>query len=165
MEIIRWASRGVPQGLDALILPEDTYLLLQTVTLELDPTTTPLDLWAALERAARAEKHSLGSVIIEDGRPRGATYVARVIVYDFDSEPICRPEDVRTGLRTALSELVGRGCATIGVVPLGTLRGGISHEEYDEVLHALVGLLEGQWPQTLYLLEEGGATPGGCSRT
>ncbi|MGH7383258.1 MAG: hypothetical protein ACREKR_13710, partial [Candidatus Methylomirabilales bacterium] len=68
--IIRWASRGLPPGLQALILPEDTYLLLQTVTQELDPKLTPLDLWAALERAMRAEKRPLGSVIIEDGKPR-----------------------------------------------------------------------------------------------
>lgn len=155
-EIIRWASRGYPPGLDALIVPEDTYLLLQTVTQELDSQATPLDLWAALERAARAEMRPLGSVMIEDGRPRGATFVARVIVYDFDSEAICRKEDVRVGLRSALTELVARGCETIGVLPLGTLRGGTSHEEYDEVLHALAGLLEGQSPRTLYLLEEGG---------
>ncbi len=123
------------------------------MTQELDPKATPLDLWAALERAARAEKRPLGSVIIEDGRPRGATSIARVIVYDFDSEAICRTEDVRIGLRGALSELVERGCETIGVLPLGTLRGGISHEEYDEILHALAGRLEGQSPRTLYLLE------------
>ena len=152
-EIIRWASRGLPPGLHALILPEDTYLLLQTVTQELDPKLTPLDLWAALERAMRAEKCPLGSVIIEDGRPRGVTYIARVIAYDFDSEPICRTEDVRTGLRSALSELVGRGCETIGVLPLGTMRGGISQEEYDEILHAVAGRLQGQSPRTLYLLE------------
>ena len=152
-EIIRWASRGLPPGLHALILPEDSYLLLQTVTQELDPKLTPLDLWAALERAMRAEKRPLGSVIIEDGRPRGVTYIARVIAYDFDSEPICRTEDVRTGLRSALNELVGRGCETIGVLPLGTMRGGISQEEYDEILHAVAGRLEGQLPRTLYLLE------------
>ena|GEM_PF-1016378 len=156
-EITRWASRALPPGLHALILPEDTYLLLQTVARELDPKATPLDLWAALERAARAEKRPLSSVIIEDGKPRGVTYVARVIVYDFDSEPICRTEDVRTGLRSALSELVERGCETIGVLPLGTMRGGISHEEYLDALNEGVAGLA-QWsPRTLYLLGQDSA--------
>lgn len=123
------------------------------MTQELDPEASPIDLWAALERAARAEKRPLGSVIVEDGRPRGVTYVARVIVCDFDSEPISRIEDVRTGLRRAFSELAGYGCETIGVLPLGTMRGGISHEEYDEILHAVTGCLEGESPRTLYLLE------------
>jgi hypothetical protein len=164
-EIIRWASRGLPPGLHALILPEDTYLLMQTVTEELDSTLTPLDLWAALERAMRAEKRPLGSVIIEDGGPRGVRYIARVITFDFESEPICRTADVRTGLRNALNELVGRGCETIGVLPLGTIRGGISREEFDEILHVVVGRLEGQSPRTLYLLEEGGARPGEGSNT
>jgi len=30
---------------------------------------------------------------------------------------------------------------------------GISHEEYDEILHAVAGCLEGESPRTLYLLE------------
>jgi hypothetical protein len=164
-EIIRWASHEFPPGLDALILPEDTYLLMQTVTQELDPTLTPLDLWAALERAMRGEKRPLGSVIIEDGRRRGVTYIARVIAFDFDSEPICRHEDVSVGLRRALNELVGRGCKTIGVFPLGAMRVGISQEEYDEILRAVAARLEGQSPRALYLLEEGGATPAGGSET
>jgi hypothetical protein len=33
------------------------------------------------------------------------------------------------------------------------MRGGISQEEYDEILHAVAGRLEGQSPRTLYLLE------------
>jgi hypothetical protein len=150
-EIIRWASRGLPPGLHALILPEDTYLLMQTVTQELDSTLTPLDLWAALERSMRAEKHRLGSVIIEEGGPRGVTYVARVVAFDFDSEPICRTEDVRMGLRHALNELVGRGCETIGVFPLGTMRGGISEEEYLLALTNALAQLESEPPGTLYI--------------
>lgn len=147
-----WASHGLPPGLDALILPEDTYLLLHTVTQELDPNSTPLDLWAALERAARAEKRPLGSVVIEDGRPRGVTYIARVIVYDFDGEPICRKEAVLAGLRGALSELVKRGCETIGVFAVGTMRGGISQEEYCQALGEVMAGLATVSPPTLYLL-------------
>jgi hypothetical protein len=48
---------------------------------------------------------------------------------------------------------VKRGCETIGLFPLGTMGGGISHEEYDEILHAVAGRLEGKSSRTLFLLE------------
>jgi hypothetical protein len=156
-EITRWRSRKLPRPPDAIILPDDTYLLLQAVTEELDPDHTPLDLWVALERATRTEKHPLGSVLFTDGDARGVTYIARVVVYDFDSEPICRREAVLNGLREALSELARRGCETIGVFPLGTMRGGISEAEYFEALREVVARLGGESPRTVYLLQEGGA--------
>lgn len=150
--IIPWTSHELPEALDALILPEDSYLLLQAVTKELDPDATPLDLWIAMERAARTEKHPLGSVLIADGRPQSVKYIASVIVYDFETEQICRKEVVLAGLQSAVSELGKRGCETIGIFPLGTMRGGISKEDYLEVVHEIISHLEGASPRTVYLL-------------
>lgn len=152
-EIVQWASREMPEALDALIVPEDTYVILQAVTEEVDPDATPLDLWVSLEKAARTEKQSLGSVLIEDGKVRGVKYLATVVVYDFEAEPICRNEIVLTGLRNALSELAKRDCTTIGVFPLGTMRSGISREEYLTAVNTAVASLSAKVPQTLYLLE------------
>ncbi|MFQ5848892.1 MAG: hypothetical protein ACE5IQ_14615 [Candidatus Methylomirabilales bacterium] len=151
-EIIPWPSRELPGILDALILPEDTYLVLQAVTEELDPNVTPLDLWAAVERAATAEKYPLGSVVITDGRARGVKYVAWVIVYDFEDDPICQREIVLASLRDALGELTTRGCGAIGVFPLGTMCGGISQEEYFTAVNEVVTRSGSVFPQTLYLL-------------
>ncbi len=142
----------MPGGLDALIVPEDTYGILQAVTEELDPHATPLDLWASLEKAARTEKQSLGSVMIKDGKGRGANYLATVVVYDFEAEPICRSEVVCAGLHTALTELAKRDCQVIGVFPLGTIRGGIPEEEYFAAVNTAVASLVAQVPRTLYLL-------------
>ena len=151
MEIVRWPWRELPGSLDALVLPEDTHLLLQAVTEELDPDVNPLDLWIASERAAQAEKHPLGSVAITDGRSRGVKYIATVIVYDFEAETICRKDIVLAGLQDALSELVRRGCDAVGIFPLGMMRGGISPGEYLEVLE--MATRPGQeFPRTLYLL-------------
>ncbi|MFQ5802241.1 MAG: hypothetical protein ACE5JQ_05005 [Candidatus Methylomirabilales bacterium] len=150
-EIIPWSSSELPP-LDALILPEDTYLLLQAVTEDVDPDVTPLDLWVALEHAARTEKHPLGSVMIGDGTARGVRYVARVIVYDFEAEMICRKEAVLAGLQSALSALVQRGCKTVGVFPLGTTRGGISQAEYLDAIDEITTRPGEEFPRTLYLL-------------
>lgn len=152
-DIVQWRSKQLPMPLDALILPEDAYLLLQAETEELDPDATPLDLWVALERARGTEKRPLGSAIIADGRTRGVKYVARVIMVDFDDEPICRKEVVVIGIHGALSELAQRGCETIGVFPLRRMRGGLSQEEYLTALHE-VGTRLGGGPRTLYLLEQ-----------
>lgn len=151
-QIVRWRSPGLPGGLDALIVPEDTYLVLQAVTEELEANVTPLDLWASLERAARLEKHALGSVIIGDGKRRGVKYTASVIVYDFEAETISRKESVLAGLSDALRELAKRDCTTIGVFPLGTMPGGISQEEYFAALDEVVRQSGGEFPRTLYLL-------------
>ena len=151
-EIITWTSRELPGALDALILPEDTYCLLQAVTEELDPEATPLDLWIAVERAARTEKHPLGSVLIADGGPRRVKYLASVIVYDFEIEQMCRKEVVLAGLHSAVSELGKRGCETVGIFPLGTMRGGISQADYLDVVHATITHLGGASPRTVYLL-------------
>lgn len=153
-EVILWQSRDQPGALDALILPEDTHLILQAVTEELDPRITPLDLWAAVQRAADSDKHPLGSVMIADGKGRGVKYIASVIVYDFEAEPICRKEVVLAGIDNALRELVERGCQTIGTFPLGTMRGGIPQEEYLASLGEAVTRLGGGPPRTLYLLEQ-----------
>lgn len=150
-EIIPWRSRNLPRPLDALIVPEDTYLILQAGTEKLDPDATPLDLWASLEKAARTEEHSLGSVIIADGKERGVKYLAAVVVYDFEGDPICRKEIVLAGLRNALSALAQRGCEKIGIFPLGTVPAGISQEEYFAALDE-VGCPGGGSPLTLYLL-------------
>jgi hypothetical protein len=152
-QIVLWRSRGLPGALDALIVPEDTYLVLQTSTADLDPDATPLDLWASLERAARTEKRPLGSVIIADGKRRGVKYIASVIVYDFEAEPICCKEIVLAGLRNALSELVQRDCEAIGVFPLGTMPGGISQEEYFAALDEVARRSECEFAPTLYLLK------------
>jgi hypothetical protein len=151
-EIILWQSHDQPGQLDALILPEDTHLILQAVTEELDPNTTPLDLWAAIQRAADSDKHPLGSVVIANGKERGVEYIASAIVYDFEAEPISRKETVINGLDNAFTKLVERGCGTIGVFPLGTMRGGISLEEYFAAVGETVTRLGGESPRTIYLL-------------
>lgn len=154
MDIVRWTSQELPDTLDALVLPEDTYLLLQAVTKELDPDVTPLDLWVALEHASGKEKHPLGSVMIADGKSRGVKYIATVIVYDFEAEIMCRKEIVLVGLQDALSELVMRGCEQVGIFPLGTMRGGISPTEYLDVIDVIATRRGGVFPRTLYLLED-----------
>lgn len=148
----------MPEALDALIVPEDTYLILQAVTEEGDPHVTPLDLWVSLERAARTEKHALGSVMITDGTERGVRFIARVIVYDFEAEPMCRKEVVLAGLCNALNELSERGCGRIGIFPLGTMPGGISREEYFAALAEVAACLGGASPRALYLLGTGAAS-------
>ncbi len=150
-DIIPWRSRNLPSPLDALILPEDTYLVFRARTEKLDPDATPLDLWASLEKAARTEKQSLGSVIIADGKRRGVKYLATVVVYDFEAEPICRKDIVLAGLRNALGALAERECEKIGIFPLGTMPGGISQEEYFATLDE-VGCPGGGSSLTLYLL-------------
>ncbi len=151
-EIITWTSWELPGALDALILPEDTYCVLQAVTEELDPEATPLDLWIAVERAARTEKHPLGSVLIADGGPRCVKYLASVIVYDFEDEMICSKEVVLAGLHDALTELVKRGCDRVGIFSLGTMRGGISQAEYLNAVDEITTRLGGSSPRMLYLL-------------
>ncbi len=153
MAIIPWGSRELPLSLDALVLPEDTYLLLQDATEALDPEATPLDLWAALQRAGATEKRPLGSVLIGEGSARGVKYVARVVVVDFDAEPMCRTEVVGTGVEGALRELKKLGCETVGVFPVPGMRGGVSREAYVAMLREVRTRLGGEAPRTLYLLE------------
>lgn len=151
-EIVQWRSHEMPEALDALIVPEDTYLMLQAVTEELDPHVTPLDLWVSLERAARTEKHALGSVMITDGTERGVRFIARAIVYDFEAEPISREDIVRAALQNALHELVKRDCQAVGVFPLGTMPGGIAQDEYFAAVKTAAASLTARVPQRLYLL-------------
>ena len=163
-EVVQWRSREIPEALDALVMPEDTYLLTQAMTEELDPDATPFDLWVALERAARTEKHPVGSVMIAEGRSRGVKYIATVIVYDFEAERICRRDIVRVGLRDALSELGKRGCDRVGIFPLGTMRGGISSEEYLDVIAEVATRPGVEFPRTVYLLGRDSEPGEGAAR-
>jgi hypothetical protein len=90
--------------------------------------------------------------MIADGTARGVRYVARVIVYDFEAEMICRKEVVLASLQGALSALFQRGCETVGVFPLGTMRGGISQAEYLDVIGEITTRPGEAFPRTLYLL-------------
>jgi len=115
------SGAGMPPP-DALVLEEDTWLILSADMQVTEPAEHPVRL---LTRLHDAEPAVPGKVLIRGEDP--LTLLA--VVHDFDAEPCCRPEWIEVALRRLLDICRERRVATLGVPLFGVAHGRLLPEE------------------------------------
>jgi hypothetical protein len=115
-----------PADSQALVVPQDVYLILGEVGL-IEETREPLAaVWAAL---GRLKPKPRGSVLVSPGSG-GAPLLLQAIVYDFEDAPPVRSVHVFEALLTAFEEARRRKLGSLALHPLGTAHHGVAAEEF-----------------------------------
>jgi O-acetyl-ADP-ribose deacetylase (regulator of RNase III) len=129
--------------LDAVVLEEDTYLVLgaEPVARETHEKAERL-----LERAAASEPQIPGTVVVKEGSP--LKFLA--VVHDLEEEPSWREEWVEGALAAVLQQAEARGIRSLSLPMLGTLHGTFEAERFVELLRKALesvwlGRLENVW--------------------
>jgi len=122
---------------EALVLQEDRNLIMGSQSvIDLDAEH---EMDAAYLAMVSHEQQALGRYLLlreRDGRPYW-TYLA--VVHDFDTEPTCRPSDVRRCLRAILKDALNRRIRSLAAEPLGAWRQqGLSFESMVEAFDSAI---------------------------
>ena len=123
LELDLVSGEEVPPETEALVVPQDVYLILgDVVSLEEEPSIrTPAQ---ALTEALRQRPRRRGTVVTGPSR-RGRPLLLQAIVYDFEDSPPTRESHVFEALMSAFEEAGNRRLSSIAVQPLGTAHAGI----------------------------------------
>jgi len=122
LEFALCAGSGVPEGSQALVVPQDVELLLGECAL-VSEQRDPLDLADLLKVVGRGSRR-LGSVLMSAARDRPLLFEA--VVYDFARTPHAHEEHVFEALVTVLEETRLRSLRRLALQPLGTAHTGIA---------------------------------------
>jgi len=121
-------------GIPALVVAEDTYLILDETPSLLRPLEPSPDTRAVADLAERELPLKPGTVQVTGGGAYGVPYLLRAVVYDFSSATPCREEQVYAALVEVFS-LAKRGdLRALAFRPLGTGFGGISSASFLRLL-------------------------------
>jgi len=119
-----------PADSQALVVPQDVYLILGEVSL-IEEAREPLAAaWAAL---GRFKPRPRGSVLVSPGSG-GPPLLLQAIVYDFEDAPPARSVHVFEALLTAFEEARRRKLGSLALHPLGTAHQGVAAEEFVRLL-------------------------------
>jgi hypothetical protein len=119
-----------PADSQAVVVPQDVYLILGEVS-TIEETREPLvGAWAAL---GRLKPKPRGSVLVSPGSG-GAPLLLQAIVYDFEDTPHARSVHVFEALLTAFEEARRLKLASLTLHPLGTAHQGVPAEEFARLL-------------------------------
>lgn len=111
-------SAELPAPIDALIVEEDTFLVLSAPP-EIRPVTEhPLRVFTALSEAAPLE---LGAIRVRGGAP----LLIQAVVDDLALDPPGSLDAVRLALLAAWAEVDRRGLRRVGLELLGAMHGGL----------------------------------------
>jgi hypothetical protein len=119
-----------PADSQALVVPQDVYLILGEVGLVEEAREPLAVVWAAL---GRLKPKPRGSVLVGPGSA-GAPLVLQAIVYDFEDAPPARSVHVFEALLTAFEEARRRKLRSLALHPLGTAHQGVAPEEFVSLL-------------------------------
>ncbi len=123
-------GEGPPPDAQAVVVPQDVYLILGEVSL-IEETREPVaEVWAAL---GRIRPRPRGTVLVSPGT-EGAPVVLQAIVYDFEDAPHARPIHVFEALLAAFEEARRLKVKGLAVHPLGTAHQGLSEAEFVRLL-------------------------------
>lgn len=128
------AAPGIdpPFPLDAIVVEEDTYLVLGAEPVARETHEPPE---RVLEEAESREPEIPGSVLVMEGSP--LRFLA--VVHDLDEEPSWHEEWVASALVAALQEAEARGIRSLSLPMLGTLHGSLEAQRFVELLQEALG--------------------------
>ncbi len=127
-------SDDVCGPIDALIVEEDTFLVLSAPP-EIPPVSEhPVRIFTAL---TEAEPLELGAIRVRGGAP----LLIQAVVIDLEQDPPASLEAVRSALAAALSELGRRKLRRAGLELLGTIHGGLDPAEVVDVVKGVLAAL------------------------
>lgn len=119
-----------PADSQAVVVPQDVYLILGEVS-AIEEAREPLaGVWAAL---GRLKPKPRGSVLVGAGGG-GAPLLLQAIVYDFEDAPHARSVHVFEALLTAFEEARRLKLLSLALHPLGTAHQGVAPEEFARLL-------------------------------
>jgi len=121
-----------PPTADALLLEEDTYLVLSADPEVREPRVARL---RAFHEAYTAEPAAPGRVVVREGSPLRLL----AIVHDLSREPRWREEWVAAALEAALEEAESRRVRTLAIPPLGRVHGSLPAERFVALLRSALG--------------------------
>ncbi|UCC48909.1 MAG: hypothetical protein JSV41_01680 [Gemmatimonadota bacterium] len=132
-----------PFPLDAVVVEEDTYLVLGAEPVAKETHEPPE---RTLEEAEAREPQIPGTVVVKEETP--LRFLA--VVHDLDEEPSWREEWVARALVAALQEAEARRIRSLSLPMLGTLHGSLETQRFVELLQEALastwlGRLENVW--------------------
>jgi len=119
-----------PSDSQAVVVPQDVYLILGEVSTIEEAREPMAGVWAAL---GRLKPKPRGSVLVSPGTG-GAPLLLQAIVYDFEDAPHVRSVHVFEALLTAFEEARRLKLGSLALHPLGTAHQGVAAEEFARLL-------------------------------
>lgn len=122
VQVVATLPGDPPFPLDAVVLEEDTYLVLSAeATLRL-PGEHPL---RVIHAAFDARPEPIGSVLVRAGDPLRLL----AVVHDLSQDTTCRPEWVEVALERVLAVAEERRLRSLGLPLLGTVHGRVAPQQ------------------------------------
>jgi hypothetical protein len=110
-----------PFPVEAVVIEEDTYLVLSAETVVREPQEHPLQILHAVHQA---EPVVPGAVVVQPGSPLRLL----AVVHDLSAEPICREAWVVAALDAIVTEVDNRHICALGMPLLGSVHGRIERQ-------------------------------------
>lgn len=120
---------GQPQGVEALIVEEDTFLVLSAPPEIREVREHPM---RVLTGVLEAKPHPLGSIQLREGAP----LVLRAVVDALEEDPPGSLPAVERALEAAFAEILRRRMRWVGLELLGAIHGGLDPSAISDLLAA-----------------------------
>ena len=121
-----------PFPIQGLVLEEDTWFALSSPPDFDEPADHPI---RVMTEAWEAEPAEPGSVHTREGYP----FRLLAVVHDLSLDPTGRSEWIEMALQRSLEVARELGLEAIGIEPLGSVHGRFPVEQFDALLHRVVG--------------------------
>ena len=127
LRIVAAPQRSRPFDVGALVVEEDTWLIMSAEPVLAEPAEHPIRLMTDL---IHATKQKTGSIVVKQGTP--LKFLA--IVHDVDRDPTWKEGWVKDALAAAFEESEKRGLDALGLPPVGTRHGRLSLKRFAHLL-------------------------------
>jgi len=146
-----------PFPVEALVLEEDTFLVLSAEPAVVDPPEEPMRL---MTRLIETRPATPGSVLV-----RGRDPVRMLsVVHDVNREPSWRETWVARALERALDEAEQRGMRSVGLEMLGCVHGRLDPARFASLLKAALARLAPRKVRRIWLMPSRKRKPGEIGR-
>lgn len=135
-----------PFPVDAVVLEEDTFLVLSAPPQPTEPQTEhPIRMMTAL---MEVEPRPPGSIVVRERTP----VEILAIVHDLDSEPSWREEWIAEALDHVFAECERRRITHLGLEMLGTVHGSLQRPRFLQVLRRALARTESKTLERVWLI-------------
>lgn len=146
-----------PFPVEALILEEDTFLVLSAEPVVVDPPEEPMRL---MTRLIETRPETPGSVLVREREPVRML----AVVHDVNREPSWREEWVARALERALEKAEQRGMHSVGLEMLGCMHGRLDPVRFASLLKATLARLAPCKVRRIWLMPSRKRKPGEIGR-
>lgn len=144
---VHLASSGeTREAVDALVVEEDTHLILSAPATLSDEPEHPIHVMTALAYATRARP---GCVVV---RGRSTPYRFLAVVHDIDQSPTWRWQWIAEALTAVFEAAEQRALNSLALPVLGAKHGSVSGIDFAILLSQALAQREGRSLETLWLL-------------